>query len=112
MQLHYTCLGVRTQIEITSGFISSASLHLLLYYYCYSYRGGVAQWLEQSAHNRLVTGSSPVAPTMKKHSFLWVLFLMWDLISSVMIPISLRSPISLLYLNHETTPLWRFCAPR
>lgn len=25
--------------------------------------GGVAQWLEQSAHNRLVAGSSPAAPT-------------------------------------------------
>ena len=26
-------------------------------------KGGVAQWLEQSAHNRLVAGSSPAAPT-------------------------------------------------
>ncbi len=26
--------------------------------------GGVAQWLEQSAHNRLVAGSSPAAPTI------------------------------------------------
>ena len=26
-------------------------------------RGPVAQWLEQSAHNRSVTGSNPVGPT-------------------------------------------------
>ena len=25
--------------------------------------GGIAQWLEQAAHNRLVAGSSPAAPT-------------------------------------------------
>gem|GEM_PF-5417694 len=25
--------------------------------------GGIAQWLEQSAHNRLVAGSNPAAPT-------------------------------------------------
>ena len=25
--------------------------------------GGIAQWLEQSAHNRLVVGSNPSAPT-------------------------------------------------
>ncbi len=29
-----------------------------------SYYGGVAQWLEQSAHNRLVPGSSPGTPTI------------------------------------------------
>ncbi len=29
-----------------------------------SHQGPVAQWLEQSAHNRLVTGSSPVRPTI------------------------------------------------
>ena len=28
--------------------------------------GGVAQWLEQSAHNRLVAGSNPAAPTKQK----------------------------------------------
>lgn len=27
-------------------------------------RGDVAQWLEQSAHNRLVAGSSPAIPTI------------------------------------------------
>ncbi len=27
--------------------------------------GGIAQWLEQSAHNRLVPGSSPGTPTIK-----------------------------------------------
>lgn len=26
--------------------------------------GGIAQWLEQSAHNRLVVGSNPSAPTL------------------------------------------------
>ncbi len=26
--------------------------------------GGIAQWLEQSAHNRLVPGSSPGTPTI------------------------------------------------
>ncbi len=30
------------------------------------YPGGVAQWLEQSAHNRLVAGSIPATPTTSK----------------------------------------------
>ena len=34
-------------------------------------RGGVAQWLEQAAHNRLVTGSSPVTPTIQEFSGLY-----------------------------------------
>lgn len=28
-------------------------------------RGGVAQWLEQRAHNLLVAGSNPATPTRK-----------------------------------------------
>lgn len=30
-------------------------------------QGGVAQWLEQSAHNRLVEGSIPSTPTIAMH---------------------------------------------
>ena len=43
----------------------------MLSYYsilCYNFEviaGGIAQWLEQAAHNRLVAGSSPAAPTKK-----------------------------------------------
>ena len=29
--------------------------------------GGVAQWLEQRAHNLLVAGSNPATPTIRKH---------------------------------------------
>jgi ATP-dependent protease HslVU (ClpYQ) peptidase subunit len=35
-------------------------------FYLLSSFGGIAQWLEQSAHNRLVAGSSPATPTIKK----------------------------------------------
>ena len=30
-----------------------------------SFDGGIAQWLEQFAHNELVPGSSPGTPTIK-----------------------------------------------
>lgn len=36
--------------------------------FIFSLYGGVAQWLEQSAHNRLVPGSSPGTPTIEKKS--------------------------------------------
>jgi hypothetical protein len=29
--------------------------------------GPIAQWLEQATHNRLVTGSNPVGPTIQEH---------------------------------------------
>jgi hypothetical protein len=31
--------------------------------------GAVAQWLEQSAHNRLVAGSSPAGPTKRYYGY-------------------------------------------
>ncbi len=34
--------------------------------------GGVAQWLEQRAHNLLVAGSNPATPTMNKYHNLLV----------------------------------------
>ena len=34
--------------------------------------GGVAQWLEQSAHNRLVPGSNPGAPTICDYFYMLV----------------------------------------
>lgn len=44
--------------------------HLIYYPCCYCFtsvarneHGGIAQWLEQSAHNRLVAGSNPARPT-------------------------------------------------
>ncbi len=37
--------------------------------FCYLKNGPVAQWLEQSAHNRLVAGSIPAGPTKKLESW-------------------------------------------
>ena len=36
--------------------------------------GGIAQWLEQSAHNRLVAGSNPAAPTKSMKNAFRVFF--------------------------------------
>jgi len=46
-----------------SGVVKASNLAAWRYFTIVCHKGPVAQWLEQSAHNRLVLGSIPSGPT-------------------------------------------------